>query len=88
MNSTDNISDKEVQLIKLLKKYPHPKHNVEQFKGLILCIVMSAHENGWTDEFIRICESNPDATFDDITKLIFTESRFPPLEIIDDDEDE
>lgn len=87
MKRKDEVSENEIKLIRLLKKYSHPHHDDEQFKGLILCIVMSADENGWIDEFIRICEDNPEVDFDDITKLIFTESRFPPLEIVDDDEE-
>lgn len=45
---------------------------------------MRPDANGWTDEFIRICESNPNASFDEILDLIFTEERFPPLEIVDE----
>lgn len=76
------------KLAKLLKAYPHPNHTEEDRKWVIIAALMSADENGWTDEFIRICEDNPEADFDDITKLIFTESRFPSLEIVDDEEEQ
>ena len=32
-----------------------------------------------------IFKDNPDLDFDGITKLIFTDERFPPLEIVDDE---
>ena len=86
MKIKDEVSEGEIRLIKLLKKYPHPDHDNDQFKGLILCIVMAAEENGWVNEFIRICEDNPDLAFGGITKLIFTGERLPPLEIVDDEE--
>lgn len=78
--------EKERKLIRLLKAYPHPNHTEEDRKVIIIGIMISADENGWTDEFIRICEANPDVTFDEITKLIITEERFPPIEIVDDEE--
>ncbi len=49
-----NHEEKERKLIKLLKAYPHPDHTEEDRKGVILAIMISADENGWTDEFIRI----------------------------------
>lgn len=76
---------KERQLVGLLKSFPHPDYTDEDRKWIIVAILMSAEENGWTDEFIKICEENPGATFDDVTKLIFTEERFPALEIVDDE---
>lgn len=82
-----NHEEKERKLIKLLKAYPHPDHTEEDRKGVILAIMISADENGWTDEFIRICEANPDVTFSELTQLIFTEERFPPLEVVDEEED-
>lgn len=81
-----SLEEKESKLIKLLKSYPYPNHTKQDRNGVILAIMISADENGWTDEFIRICEANPDATFDEMTKLIFTEERFPALEIVDDEE--
>lgn len=80
-----NHEEKERKLIKLLKAYPHPDHTEEDRKGVILAIMISADENGWTDEFIRICEANPDVTFSELTQLIFTEERFPPLEVVDEE---
>lgn len=81
------MNEKERKLIKLLKSYPHPNHDEDDRKGLIMCAVFSADENGWTDEFIRICENNPNSTFDDILALIFTDERFPPLKITSDEDD-
>lgn len=81
-----NHEEKERRLIKLLKAYPHPDHTEEDRKDVILAIMISADENGWTDEFIRICEANPDVTFSELTQLIFTEERFPPLEVVDEEE--
>lgn len=77
---------KERQLVRLLKSFPHPDHTDEDRKWIIAAILMSAEENGWTDEFIRICEANPGVAFDEVTKLILTEERFPALEIVDDEE--
>ncbi len=82
-----NVNEKQKKLISLLKSYPHPHHDSDQFKGMILCTVLAADEYGWTDEFVRICEENPNADFGYILKLIYTEERFPPLEIVYDDED-
>ena len=77
--------DKEKKLIDLLKQFPHPNHEGEDFRDTIIGVSLSADANGWTDEFIRICEENSNATFDEILDLIFTNDRFPPLEIVDDD---
>ena len=82
-----DVSEKQKKLISLLKNYPHPNHDDDQFKGMILCTLLTADEYGWTDEFIRICEDNTDATFSDILKLIHNEDRFPPLEIVEDEEE-
>ena len=84
----DTLSDKQNRLIDLLKHYPRPNHSDDDACGLTICILLAADENGWTDEFIRICEDNPNVTFDEILDLIFDEERFPPLDIIDDDEEE
>ena len=78
--------DKEKKLIDLLKQFPHPNHEGEDFRDTIIGVCLSADANGWTDEFIRICEENSNATFDEILDLIFTNDRFPPLEIVDDEE--
>lgn len=87
MAKNDNyINEKQKKLISLLKKYPHPNHDDDQFKGLILCTVLSADERGWTDEFVRICEDNPNVSFSEILDLIITEERYPPIEIVDDEE--
>lgn len=80
--------DKEKKLIDLLKQFPHPNHEGDDYRDTIVGVSLAADENGWTDEFIRICEDNPNSTLDDILALIFTEERFPPLEIVDDDEPE
>lgn len=82
-----SMSKSEEILVSVLKSLPHPDHDDDQFYGLIFGIVVSGRENGWVNEFIRICEGNPDLDFDGITKLIFTDERFPPLEIVDDDEE-
>ena len=78
--------EKEKKLIDLLKQFPHPNHEGDDYRDTVVGVSLAADENGWTDEFICICEDNPNATFDDILALIFTEERFPPLEIVDDDE--
>lgn len=77
--------DKKRLLVKLLKSFPHPNHIGEDHKDTIVGICIAADANGWIDEFIRICENNPDASFDDILALIHTPERFPPLEIYDED---
>ena len=87
MNDNE-VTERQNKLIDLLKSYPRPNHTDDDACGLIVCILLAADENGWTDEFIRICEDNPNLTFDEILDLIFTEERFPPLEIVDDDEDD
>lgn len=88
MAKNNILSDKQKKLIDLLKSYPRPFHTEDDACGLVICIVVAAHENGWTDEFIRICEDNPAVTFSDILSLILTDERFPPLEIVDDSDDE
>lgn len=78
------MNEKERKLIKLLKSYPHPNHTVDDRNGVGILILLSAGQNGWIDDFIQICEDNPNVSFDEILKLIFTEERYPPLEIVDD----
>ena len=87
MNDNE-VTESELKLIKLLKNYPHPNHDKEGRQCSVIYILLAGRENGWTDDFVRICENNPNATFDEILDLIFTEERFPPLEIVDDDEDD
>ena len=83
------LSDKEKKLESLLRSFPDdfycesPIPN--EYDEFIGDIVETGRDNGWTDEFIRICESNPNARFCDIVKLIYSEDRFPPLEIVDDE---
>lgn len=84
----DRITQNDKRLIDLLKDYPHPNRDIDDVQGLIICVVLSARENGWTEEFIRICRRNPDVTFDEILDLIITEERYPPIEIVDDDDEE
>ncbi len=89
LSELGTLSDKEKRLESLLRSFsdnyycnsPIP-NEYEEFVG---DIVEAGRENGWTDEFIRICEANPEAEFCDIVKLIYTPERFPPLEIYDDD---
>ncbi len=84
------LSKKEQKLEQLLRAFPDnyyinsPIPN--EYENFIGDIVEDGRECGWTDEFIRICEANPGAEFCDIVKLIYSEERFPPLEIVDDDE--
>lgn len=73
------------KLMKLLKAYPHPNHEGDDHKETLVGVCLAAEIYGWIDEFIRICEENPNAALDDILALIFTEERFPPLEIVDDE---
>lgn len=82
------LNAKQKKLIKLLKSYPRPNHTDDDACGLIIGILISANENEWTEDFIKICEENPSVTFDDIISLIMTEERYPTLEIVDHEEDE
>lgn len=79
------LTRSEEKLAELLEQYPHPNHTGDDYEHCLICISAAGRQYGWTDEFIRICESNPNATFDEILDLIFTEDRFPPLEIVDDE---
>lgn len=81
------LTSNEERLAALLESYPHPNHSGRDYENALICISVSARGNGWTNKFIRICEENPNVIFDDILKLIFTEERFPPLEIVDDEQE-
>lgn len=81
------MTNNEKRLIELIKQYPHPNHSVEDRNGLGICIMLSGRENGWTDDFIRICEDNPNISFDEILELIFSKERFPTLEIVDNEDE-
>ena len=78
-------NNKKKKLMELLKGFPHPNHEGEDHRDTLVGVCLAADANGWIDEFIRICEDNPNAQLDDILALIFTEERFPPLEIVDDE---
>ncbi len=86
-NFKKTANETESKLISLLERYKHPEQDDDQFLGVIFCTVYAGRENGWTNEFIRVCEAKPDSTFDEVIKLISTEERFPPLEIVEDDEE-
>lgn len=83
------LSKKEQRLEMLLRSFPDnyycecPIPNA--YEELVGDIVEAGRDHGWTDEFIRICEANAGAEFCDIVSLIYSEERFPPLEIYDDD---
>lgn len=86
------LSAKEKELETLLRAFPEnyyckcPIPNA--YEELVGDIVEVGRERGWTDEFIRICEANEGAEFCDIVNLIYSDERFPPLEIYDDDSGE
>ena len=80
------LTKNEERLADLLQQFPHPNHEGDDYESCLICISAVGRERGWTDEFIRICEENSNATFDEILDLIFTNDRFPPLEIVDDEE--
>lgn len=85
----ENPNEKEKRLETLLRAFPDNFYCNSpipgEYEGLLESTLEAGRENGWTDEFIRICEANPGAEFCDIISLIHTPERFPPLEIYDDD---
>lgn len=80
------MTEKEKRLMHLLKGFPHPNHIGDDYMGINISILSAARKYGWTDEFIRICEENQGLAFDKILSLIFTDERFPPIPVVDDDE--
>lgn len=82
------ITPSEEKLCFLLKQYPHPGRTGEDYENMIIIIALAGRENGWTEEFIRICEANPNVTLDELFELIHTPERFPALEIVDDDDED
>ncbi len=85
----ENPNEKEKKLESLLRGFPDNYYcNCPipyAYEDIIESTLEAGRENGWTDEFIRICEANPEAEFCDIISMIHTDERFPPLEIYDDD---
>lgn len=83
------LSEKEQRLERLLRSFPDNCYQQSpipnEYEEFIGDIVEAGREHGWTDEFIRICEANEGAEFCDIVSLIYSDERFPPLEIVDDD---
>lgn len=84
-----DLSAKESRLKNLLESFPHKDFDESpvpnDFENGVALAVLDGRDNGWTDEFIRICEANKGITFTELEKLIYTEERFPPLEIVDDE---
>ncbi len=66
------LTKNEEKLADLLEQFPHPNHTGDDYESCLICISASGRRNGWTDEFIRIYEENPNAMFNDILALIFT----------------
>ena len=83
------VSDKLIYLRDLLYEFPQTSIDIipNERSNAVVAACLAAEANGWIDEFIRICEGNKGKTFEEIQALLFTESRFPPLEIVDDDEE-
>lgn len=83
------LSEKEKKLENLLNAFPDTHYRdcpiPNAYEEMIGDIVEAGRKNGWTDEFIRICEANPGVEFCEIVKMVYTDERFPPLEIYDDD---
>lgn len=83
------MNEREKLLFDLLQAFPDhfyvdcPIPN--QRESLIDSVMTDARENGWTDEFIRICEENKGAEFKDIIKLIFSKDRYPGVMIYDEE---
>lgn len=81
-----DMTESEAKLLGLLESYPHIHHTDEDFHGVIFGIMISGRKNGWTNEFIRICEDNIGIDFHELAHLIITPERFPPIPIVEDDE--
>lgn len=84
-----SLSEKERKLEALLRDFPHEDFDESpipnDFENGIAFVILDGRDNGWIDEFIRICEANKGLTFTELEPLIYTEERFPPLEIVDDE---
>lgn len=89
MNELGTLSAKEARLNELLRGFSDNYYRYvslpDQYEENISDIILAGRANGWTDEFIRICEDNQGMELEDIVRLIFTPERFPPLEIYDDE---
>ncbi len=89
MDELGTLSAKEIKLNDLLREFPDNFYVNSpipyEYEDTISDIILAGRENGWTDEFIRICEANSGSELNDVVKLIYTPERFPLLEIYDDD---
>lgn len=77
---------KEKRLIQTLKSLPFYNYTEDERKSIIVLTCITAEENGWIDLLQKICDDNPNATLEEVFDLYYSEERFPPLEIVDDEE--
>ena len=78
--------EKAKKLVQTLKSLPFSDYSEEERRSIIILTCVTAEENGWIDLLQKICVDNPQATLEEVLNLYYSEERFPPLEIADDEE--
>lgn len=78
------MNEKEKKLELILRSRPDSDYDEKMREAVITDALEEAHCHGWTDDFIRISEENPDLELGFLATLFF-KGRYKPLEIYDDD---
>lgn len=78
------MTEKEKKLELILRSRPDSDYDEKMREAVIANALEEAHSHGWTDDFIRICEENPDLELGFLATLLF-KGRYKPLEVYDDE---
>lgn len=78
--------EKAKKLVQTLKSLPFSDYSEEEKRSIIILTCVTAEENGWIDLLQKICDDNPQATLEEVLELYYSEERFPPLEVVEDEE--
>lgn len=83
------MSEEDRTLMQALKCLKHIQNDIvpNERENMIICIVLLARQYKKHSEIMRIIEENSDKDFSTVSQLIVKSELFPPLEIVDDDEE-
>ena len=81
----EGLSEKQKKILSMIKPYAISVINDPNTEKMIICIVLGALEFDIEDKVIDILDHSDGLSFDGIVQKIV--SLFPPVEIVDDEEE-
>ena len=83
------MTENDRKLMLALKGLSHAKNYIipNERENMIICIILLARQYKKHSEIMQIIADNSDKDFAEISQMIIKSDLFPPLEIVDDDEE-